>query len=503
MNKKSQQNTFLQNLLNWVKEDPLLKLGGLFILLSIGWFLQKTFANGVIGPNGQLTLGLLTGAILLIFGNKWAKSKTNIATTFTILGGLTIIGTGFAGRNIHDLLTPNLTFGIMLLTVIYMSIQAIKHNKLSIATISLIGGALTPAFINSPEPNYLFFFSYLALLNIGTAIVSSKKDWRSLSFLAFLFTAFFSLELGSLSSNTAIWIFMAIFYLQFLYNNVNNILRSKKFQIADALLGLGNGLLITMWILEYTPGHLHTLLFCLLGLAGVFVCQLLKKQAQFKNLFFIYLTLSLVYLATATSMAFDGPALVIAFAFEALALTFLSSERAKNYGLCQLSSLTYAAPLLLSLDYFYNDYPYQLSLFNESFFVLLTIAISTYCASQIIPKLKPKKAPYPISSIALFAIAAIYAYRFIWLLNESLFSAYSMAKAASLTLYTLIGLGSIYYGTKHNSCKHKYLGKITIGLVTLRLIFTEAWQMTDTYRMLTFLIIGVLFVATAFFNRKK
>ena len=147
-----------------------------------------------------------------------------------------------------------------------------------------------------------------------------------------------------------------------------------------------------------------------------------------------------------------------------------------------------------NLEYFLN---------SPSLIVLITIALTTGLASYIIPKLKPKNDNYPIGSAVLGIISFLYSLRTIWLINESIFQSYSFAKGVSLMTYTLVGLFTLWNGTHNKQKISTIIGQSLLTIVTLRLILTEAWQMTDTYRMLTFSIIGILFIATAFYKKNK
>ncbi len=68
-NKPSEpSNNFSNQLISWVKEDWLLKLGALLLLIGFGWLVSYAFANNWIGPMGRITLGIMAGAVFILLG---------------------------------------------------------------------------------------------------------------------------------------------------------------------------------------------------------------------------------------------------------------------------------------------------------------------------------------------------------------------------------------------------------------------------------------------------
>ena len=51
-----------QKFVTWIKEDWLMKLGALLLLIGFGWFATYAFLNNWIGPAGRISLGLGLGA---------------------------------------------------------------------------------------------------------------------------------------------------------------------------------------------------------------------------------------------------------------------------------------------------------------------------------------------------------------------------------------------------------------------------------------------------------
>src|SRR4051812_40446289 len=53
----------------WLKDNWLLKLGALLLLMGFGWLVTYAFLNNWIGPMGRIALGLSAGALILALGS--------------------------------------------------------------------------------------------------------------------------------------------------------------------------------------------------------------------------------------------------------------------------------------------------------------------------------------------------------------------------------------------------------------------------------------------------
>jgi uncharacterized membrane protein len=110
-------------------------------------------------------------------------------------------------------------------------------------------------------------------------------------------------------------------------------------------------------------------------------------------------------------------------------------------------------------------------------------------------------------------IGSIYLYILLWLSLQSglrnfrsgEIDGYSLAVFIALTIYTIIGIVSYFYGFQKNKKDLLLYGGSLIGFVVFRLLTVEIWQMQLTGRIITFFLIGILLIisSTTFLSKNK
>jgi uncharacterized membrane protein len=79
----------------------------------------------------------------------------------------------------------------------------------------------------------------------------------------------------------------------------------------------------------------------------------------------------------------------------------------------------------------------------------------------------------------------------------------SLSTAVALDIYTIIGLVAYFKGIRIESTMLRKYGLTIIGLIIARLFIVDLWDMETTARIITFFLVGVLLVSTAFFGKKE
>jgi uncharacterized membrane protein len=75
--------------------------------------------------------------------------------------------------------------------------------------------------------------------------------------------------------------------------------------------------------------------------------------------------------------------------------------------------------------------------------------------------------------------------------------------ALGLFVYTVTGLVAYSYGRLHDRAEYRRAGFLLLAAVVLRLGLVDVWTMDLFWRIITFMVIGALFIATALFERQR
>jgi uncharacterized membrane protein len=91
----------------------------------------------------------------------------------------------------------------------------------------------------------------------------------------------------------------------------------------------------------------------------------------------------------------------------------------------------------------------------------------------------------------------------IWFAAGRIYTAADTAHAVALCIYAIIGISVYAYGLLLSHTKTRIVGSVLLGLVVLRLLFVEVWNMLLVQRVIVFVLIGSVLMAGAFLRPRK
>jgi hypothetical protein len=142
-------------------------------------------------------------------------------------------------------------------------------------------------------------------------------------------------------------------------------------------------------------------------------------------------------------------------------------------------------------------------IFHSDFFVLAIMALVYTALGALYQTRNSDHESYFKPAHLSFILASFYVYALLWLSLQSVFVDRDSAVFVALLIYTIIGLGTHFTGLfKHNKVLKNY-GITLLTLVVIRLIIIDVWNMDISLRVTTFIVLGALFVSTAFISKKQ
>lgn len=489
----------------WLKDDWLMKLGAFLLILALAWFVRYAFINQWLGPVGRISLGLLAGAGIMAFGHFQIHKRAVPGQVLIVTGETMMLLTLYASQHYYQMFDSQVTLGMMVLVVIAVALLSVLHKSKGMAVTALLGGSIAPILASSGSDDYLNLLRYIFILDLGVLAVVTKTGWRFLTLLALVITGFYSLfffDLQYLFSVQQVWIMMSLFFGLFFIANLTAIIKTGKATISDLLIAALNGFFLLVWIAEFVPDESASLVLSALTITMVAASSILLKKGLTAPLY-IYSALGLVFLGAATAFELDGTALTIAFSLEAFAAIGLSSYVLNSPKATRWVSLVHLLPILMSFDSIdsWDWHNSDIGLFNEHFFVLLVVTLSLAGSAYILKTLKDQE-EHPLVFQIMSSLGSIFAVVLVWLSAHKLFLDPDVARGIALVIYTLVGVGLLYYGTQVRKYAPRIAGGILLAGVVLRLLFVEVWEMALSGRIITFVAIGVLLIATAFFEKR-
>src|SRR3989344_6078740 len=158
---------------------------GIVAIVFFVFFLKFAFDNGLIGPVGQVVIGLVFG-ISLIFAGEFLRDKVHKYSQIIISGGIVVLYLSiWAALGLFHLISPYVTLASMSIITILSSLLAIRYEAVYIGVLGVIGGFATPILLGKGFESEMILMSYIIILNLGVLAVSFFKNWRELNIATF------------------------------------------------------------------------------------------------------------------------------------------------------------------------------------------------------------------------------------------------------------------------------------------------------------------------------
>lgn len=501
------ESTWVDQFERWVKEDWLLKLGALLILIGFGWLASYAFLNNWIGPMGRILIGVFAGVAILVFGWLRMKKQVHQGSVFLVLGSTTILLTLFAARELYDFFTPTSALVVMFLSTAFVGFASVKFNSRSLSLASLILAGIAPLLTNTPTPDYAQLFLYLLVVTLGTLWIMVLTKQRILTAAALIIMGFYSLPhwIGTAPAyqESLLW-FASAFTIVFCAANALSLWKREKTDdlTLDLATASGIGVFLLTWVLTAAPDDWKNSLLTLWMIVFVIGAYFVYKLSARREPVYVYAGVGVALLGAATAVELSGASLVIAYTIEAVVITLIAYLLTLNVRSTERVSLLLLIPMALSMKSM-GATVWKYQAFNEHFFVLLLLALILLALGLFFMEWARVKEQRPASETAVFALIAgsVYADILLWLWTHAAFTNQDMAVTISLVCYTLTGLLAYVIGKTHAKKGLFIYGGVVLGLVVLRLLIVDIWQMDLMGRIITFFAIGILLMSTAFYGR--
>ena len=503
--------TMSQKFIGWLKEDWLLKLGALLLLIGFGWLTTYAFLNDWIGPMGRIALGVIAGSIFILLGYWRIKKYLAQGGIFLVLGSTTILLTIFAARTVYGFFTPFSALIVMFLSTAFVALASVKYNSRALSLLSLTLAGIAPLLTKSPATDHVGLFAYLFVVILGAIWIVALTGQRELTAASLIIVSAYSAPhlLSPFSfplvDTQTLLLFAYAFATLFFLTNTAGLLKLKgKDIIPDLIAAAGNGLFLLAWIMTAAPDEWKSLIIAAWMVVFAVGSFLIFRITQRQESFYVYAGVGVAMLAAATSAELSGATLTIAYAIESGAIAFITYAILRNIKIAERASLLLIGPMILSIDSL-TSISWLEGIVHKDFFVLLVLSsIMLGLGSFFLRRVKEidDKEPRRINALLLI-VGSAYAFVLLWLSLHAGLLNNNNAVMISLVVYTIIGLITYFYGLANGKRGLYLYGGVLVGFVIGRLFTVDIWKMELAGKIVTFFLIGALLVSTAFLGKKK
>ena len=368
-------------------------VGIVAIVLAVVFFLKFAFDNGLIGPIGQVIIGLVFG-ICLIFAGEALREKVHKYSQIISSGGIVVLYLSiWAAYGLFYLISPYVALSSMSLITILSSLLAIRYEAVYIGVLGVIGGFATPILLGKGFESEMILMSYIIILNLGVLAVSFFKNWRELNIATFastyiVFVSWVGIHwkvekfLETITFLTIIFLIFAVSL--FIYNFVYK----KEAGESDIILMLLNAVVYfgLGYYLMTDAGYkdfIGFFAFCLSAFYFVLGSLSYQKFKETSYLTLGFLGISIFFLTIAVPLSVKKNLITIVWAMEAaslLLLGFLISSQKLRVAACIIYILVVIR--LVGLDTQIDISKFTL-IFNMRFLTFMISVISMGIASYL------------------------------------------------------------------------------------------------------------------------
>ena len=510
------------------------RIGIVALLIGVSWFLKLAFDNHWIGPLGRIVIGLLAGAALIAWSERFRrKGFPAFSYSLKAVGSGTLYLSLWAAFSVYHLLPSSIAFAAMIAITAFNGYMAWHGDAELLALYAIVGGLSTPLLVSTGQNHEVALFTYLLLLDLAVLILVTLKPWSRLLFSAFTGTAiyvagwYFTFYDDAEFARTAL--FLTAFFLLFAFApRLIRLAPGSKGDTGWDILALGllpvaNAALVfltfydmlerrqTPWAEPWFAVLLAAFYLLLLKLpsAGPF-----RPNTALSESF--ELTSTVVFLSLAIPLKTHGRWLTAGWLVEAAALLWVAQRtHLRLLRFLALLSLTLGLYALVTI----NPPAITTPILNQRFATwCIAIAVAvfaawiTHTASQTESQAE-KDEPASWSSLTplfivltnLLILAAIsleihgYWWSIRWRGNFALFHDFRMyAQFTYSAFFMLYGALLLTAGFLRHSAFLRWQALILLSVAIGKVFLADTSTLSQGYRILSFLALGVLLLAVSF-----
>jgi uncharacterized membrane protein len=168
------------------------RIGILAMLIGVAWFLKLAFDNHWIGPLGRVLIGLLAGAALIVWSERFHKRGYAVFSySLKAIGSGTLYLSLWAAFQLYGLMPAGAAFAAMIAVTAFNGYTAWIQDSELLALYAIAGALSTPLLVSTGGNHEVTLFSYLLILDLAVLVLVALRPWSRLLFVSFVGTVIF------------------------------------------------------------------------------------------------------------------------------------------------------------------------------------------------------------------------------------------------------------------------------------------------------------------------
>ena len=513
-----------ENLESRIGSHWLNRVGIAAVLIGVSFFLDYAFENNWIGPSARVVIGLFAGIAIVLWSERFRKRGYDIFSYSLKAVGIGVLYLSlWASFQVYHLLPSNLVFSAMIVVTASTCALAVAQNAEILGIFAIAGGLATPALLSTGENHEIVLFSYLVLLDLALLVLTAVKPWRRIAILGFIGTLTYFVgwynEFYDRTQLTPTLIFATLFFAIFAAAPLLIVRQSSDRRI-PLTLAFANG--VTYFLQGYVMLHAissnETAWFALL-LATVYLLlvRLTPSTADISvttSLRLMHLALAIGLITVAIPIRLESHSITVGWLVESAALLWVAGRLKSNLlNAFAIAALILGIGRLLLWD---NFAPVSL-FFNDRMAVYaVAIAVLGYAAYENAGhENERRRTVAAIAIVALNVVAlrglslevADYYARQMPVTFGNYWSPRTLLQRRSIliardftysALWMAYGAMLMIIGFWRKSAFVRWQALALIAVTVVKVFVYDTSQLDHTYRIFSFIALGILLLAVSF-----
>jgi uncharacterized membrane protein len=168
------------------------RIGILAVLIAAAWFLKLAIDNHWIGPLGRVLIGLVAGAALVAWSERFrTHGYKGFSYSLKAVGSGVLYLSLWAAFSLYGLVDSGVAFAAMVAVTAFNGFLSWVQDAELLALYAIVGGFSTPLLLSTGVNHEVALFTYLLLLDGAVLALVALKPWSRLLCASFLGTVFF------------------------------------------------------------------------------------------------------------------------------------------------------------------------------------------------------------------------------------------------------------------------------------------------------------------------
>jgi len=497
---------------NQLGSKVLSKVAIILLLVGAAWFLKWTFDNHWIGPVGRILIGLLAGAALVVWSERFRKQKM---AAFSY--ALKAVGTGvlylslWASFHVYHLVPAGVAFTAMIAVTLWNAFMAWSQDAEGLAGYALVGAYLTPVLVSTGGDHEIFLFSYLAIIAASCVVLVRVRPWHKLLLGALPLTAFFFIDWDStyftsdkawLTAFFALLLWGLFAVVPLVAADVDNWVNTVFVPVGSALFGA-----LAIYSVLDDSGGKNGEAWAAVAFAAVYLLLSRRRQGAVSA---VHLGLAIVFLTVAIPLKATGHGITLGWLVEGVVLVAIASRDGLEKRVCGALRLLGWGALLLGVagalvePWILGDI--HTAFFNQEFATSLVAVIALAVAAWF--ETRVKSADGKATGGGKMAAVALVLINLVMLLavRREIFRALNAGQESGDFLFSawmmFQGAAMMVLGFWKRLALARWLGLILLAVTVIKVVVWDMRSLGTGYHIVSYLGLGVILMAVSYAYQK-